>query len=133
MPQSDSVIVKSFIVFKPDSIYAFAGVHLQVVFPHSFLELDTLKPGFFITDTSQATPLFTYSYDGDDTIDIFAYFLDTVKLDIEGTGHLADIIFSPSSTGSDSVKYNLKSCEIIDHDDNTIELRGDRGAAVIVE
>tara|TARA_Y100000590_G_scaffold413583_1_gene509583 strand:- start:17 stop:580 length:564 start_codon:yes stop_codon:yes gene_type:complete len=130
---ADSILIGSFIVFKEDSMEAFSGVHLQVVFPNSFLELDTITPGVFITDTSKSTPLFTYTYDSVNTIDIYTYFLDTLKQDLEGTGHLADLIFIPTGTGSDSVKYNLNKCEMIDHNDNDIELKGYRGAEVIVQ
>lgn len=130
---SDSVIVGSFIVFKEDSMEAFSGVHLQVEFPNSFLELDTITPGLFMTDTSQSTPLFTYTYDSVNTIDIYTYFLDTLKQNLKGTGHLADLVFSPTGAGSDSVAYNLNVCEMIDHEDNVIELRGDRGAEVIIQ
>ena len=130
---NDSVLVGSFIVFKEDSTKPFAGVHLQIEFPNTLLELDTIKPGLFITDTSNATPLFTYTYDSINTIDIYAYFLDTLKKDLEGTGHLADLVFNPTSTGSDSVSYHLNACEMIDYEDNVIVLKGDRGAEVIVQ
>ena len=130
---SDSILVESFIVFKPDSMESFAGVHLQIEFPNSFLVLDTIKPGLFITDTSKATPLFTYSYDGESIIDIYTFFLDTVKYNIEGTGHIADLVFNPSNTGTDSIRYNLQFCEMIDYNDNIIELKGDRAAEVIIQ
>jgi len=129
---SDSVIVGSYIVFKEDSVELFSGVHLRIIFPNLYLELDTVKPGLFITDTSNSTPLFTYTFDSVNTIDIYTYFLDTLKTDLLGTGHLADIVFNPTSTGSDSVSYDLNACEMIDHDDNVIVLKGDRSAEVIV-
>ena len=130
---ADSIIVGAFIVFKEDSMKSFAGVHLQVVFPATFLEFDTVTPGVFITDTLKATPLFTYTFDGTNTVDIFTYFLDTLKTDLIGTGHLANIIFSATSTGNDSIRYNLNSCELIDHNDVVIDLKGDRGAEVIIQ
>jgi hypothetical protein len=130
---SDSVLIESFIVFKPDSMEPFAGVHLQIEFPNSFLELDTIKPGPFITDTSKATPLFTYSYDGENIIDIYTFFIDTVKYNIQGTGHIADLVFTPFNTGTDSIRYNLKFCEMIDYNDNIIDLNGDRAAEVIIQ
>ena len=130
---SDSVVVESFIIFKPDSIESFAGVHLQIEFPNAFLALDTINPGLLITDSSQATPLFTYSFDGMNIIDIYTYFLDTLKLDQEGTGHLANLIFNPIGSGNDSIRYHLDACEIIDHNDNAVEMKGDRSAEVIVQ
>jgi hypothetical protein len=78
-------------------------------------------------------PLFTYTFDSVNTIDIYAYFLDTLKADLLGTGHLADLVFYPTSTGSDSVSYQLNACEMIDHEDNIIVLKGDRSAEVIIE
>ena len=132
-PESDSVLVGSFIIFKDDLISPFSGVHLQIKFPNSLLGLDTVKPGLFITDTNKTTPLFVYTYDSINTIDIYAYFLDTVKKDIEGSGHLADLIFDPVTTGSDSIFYNLIQCEMIDHKDDIIELNGERGAEVVIE
>jgi len=130
---NDSVLVGSFIVFKEDSTKPFAGIHLQIEFPNALLELDTIKPGLFITDTSNATPLFTYTYDSINTIDIYAYFLDTLKKDLEGTGHLADLVFNPVGVGSDSVFYNLDNCEMINHQDHEIIINGIRGAEVIIE
>ena len=133
LARNDSVLVGSFIVFKEDSTEPFAGIHLQIEFPNALLELDTIKPGLFITDTSNTTPLFTYTYDSINTIDIYAYFLDTLKKDLVGTGHLADLIFNPVGIGSDSVFYNLDRCEMINHQDHEIIINGIRGAEVIIE
>ena len=130
---NDSVLVGSFIVFKEDSTKPFAGIHLQIEFPNALLELDTIKPGLFITDTSNAIPLFTYTCDSINTIDIYAYFLDTLKKDLDGTGHLADLVFNPVGVGSDSVFYNLDKCEMINHQDHEIIINGIRGAEVIIE
>ena len=131
--EGDPALVGSFIVFKEDSTKPFAGIHLQIEFPNALLELDTIKPGLFITDTSNATPLFTYTYDSINTIDIYAYFLDTLKKDLEGTGHLADLVFNPVGVGSDSVFYNLDNCEMINHQDHEIIINGIRGAEVIIK
>ena len=133
LAENDSALVGSFIVFKEDSTEPFAGVHLQIEFPNALLELDTIKPGLFITDTSNTTPLFTYTYDSINTIDIYAYFLDTLKKDLVGTGHLADLIFNPVGIGSDSVFYNLDRCEMINHQDHEIIINGIRGAEIIIE
>ena len=131
--ENDSLLIGSFIVFKDDSISPFSGVHLQIKFPNSLLGLDTVKPGLFITDTNKSTPLFVYTYDSANTIDIYAYFLDTLKRDLLGTGHLADLVFNPVTTGLDSIFYNLTQCEMIDHEDNIVELNGERGAEVIID
>ena len=133
LAEDDSALVGSFIVFKEDSTKPFAGIHLQIEFPNALLELDTIKPGLFITDTSNATPLFTYTFDSINTIDIYAYFLDTLKKDLEGTGHLVDLVFNPVGVGSDSVFYNLDKCEMINHQDHEIIINGIRGAEVIIE
>ena len=133
LAEDDSALVGSFIVFKEDSTEPFAGVHLQIEFPNALLELDTIKPGLFITDTSNTTPLFTYTYDSINTIDIYAYFLDTLKKDLVGTGHLADLVFNPVGVGSDSVFYNLDRCEMINHQDHEIIINGIRGAEIIIE
>ena len=131
--QNDSILVGSFIVFQEDSIEPFAGVHLQIEFPNDLIELDTILPGLFITDTNKSTPLFTYTYNYENTVDIYTYFLDTLKQDINGTGHLADLIFNPVSSGSDSIYYNLGECEMIDHLDQEIIVNGIRGAEVVIE
>ena len=133
LAEDDSALVGSFIVFKEDSTKPFAGIHLQIEFPNALLELDTIKPGLFITDTSNATPLFTYTFDSINTIDIYAYFLDTLKKDMEGTGHLAALVFNPIGVGTDSVFYNLDNCEMINHQDHEIIINGIRGAEIIIE
>ena len=131
--QTDSILVGSFIVFKEDSTEPFSGLHLKIEFPNDLIELDTILPGQFITDTSQSTPLFTYTYEDGNIIDIYAYFLGTTKLDLEGTGHLADLIFNPLTTGSDSIHYDLSASTIIDHLDREINVRGVRGAEIIIQ
>jgi len=129
----DSVLVESFLVFNPEDFELFAGIHLQIDFPNEYLEFDTATPGIFVTDTNKITPLFTYTYDGNGTIDVFTYFLDTLSLAMEGSGHLANLIFNPIGTGSDSIRYNLLDCEIINYNDSIITLEGERGAEVIVQ
>lgn len=131
--QTDSILVGSFIVFKEDSTEPFSGLHLKIEFPNDLIELDTILPGQFITDTSQSTPLFTYTYDDGNFVDIYAYFLGTTKLDIDGTGHLADLVFSPLATGSDSINYDMSECTFIDHQDQEINIEGIRGAEIIIE
>mgnify|MGYP001204978355 CR=1 FL=1 len=118
----DSVEIGSYIVFKEDSIKAFSGVHLQIHFPNDLLDLDTILPGLLMTDTNQSTPLFNYLYDEESGIDIFAYFLDTVKQDLENTGHIATIKFKPNATGSDSIYYIMSECEVINFYDDLIQL-----------
>ena len=130
---NDSVKVESFIVFKSDSTAPFSGVQVVINYDAAVLELDTLKPGLFITDTSKANPLFVYNNDAPGNIELFAYFLDTVKLNIEGTGHLADIIFQPLATGTATIEYKLENCQVIDHNDNVIELNGERTAEVVIQ
>ncbi|MEC9307222.1 MAG: cohesin domain-containing protein [Candidatus Neomarinimicrobiota bacterium] len=130
---NDSVKVESFIVFKSDSTAPFSGVQVVINYNAEVLELDTLKPGLFITDTSKTNPLFVYNNETSGNIELFAYFLDTVKLDIEGTGHLADIIFQPLATGTALVEYELENCQVIDHNDHVIELNGERTAEVIIQ
>ena len=131
--QADSLLVGSYIVFKEDSTEPFSGLHLKIEFPNELIELDTIFPGQFITDTSQSTPLFTYTYDDGNSVDIYAYFLGATKLDIDGTGHLADLVFSPLATGSDSINYDMSECTFIDHQDQEINIEGIRGAEIIIE
>ena len=126
-------IIGSFIVFKDDSTEPFSGLQLQIEFPNNLIELDTILPGLFLTDTSQSTPLFTYTYIESNLVDIFAYFLGTTKLDIDGTGHLADLIFSPLASGKDSIFYHLNNCTMINHEDDQIEVNGIRSAEIIIE
>ena len=131
--QNEVIKIESVVVFHPDSLESFAGLHFSVQFPNSLLELDTIKPGLFITDTSNSTPLFTYSFDGSNQIDIYAYFLSETKLNIEGTGHIADIIFNSISAGTDSIYYDLDDCQMIKINDDEIQIMGKRGAEIIVQ
>ena len=71
------------------------------------MELDTIIPGQLITDSLQSVPLFVYTYDNENILDIYAYFLDTVRLDVNETGHLADLVFKPLESGSDSIYYDI--------------------------
>ena len=119
---NDSVKVESFIVFKSDSTAPFSGVQVVINYDAEFLELDTLKPGLFI-----------YNNDAPGNIELFAYFLDTLKISIEGTGHLADIIFQPLSTGTTTIEYDLENCQIIDDTDHIIGLNGERTAEVVIQ
>tara|TARA_Y100001970_G_scaffold223052_1_gene274523 strand:+ start:579 stop:1136 length:558 start_codon:yes stop_codon:yes gene_type:complete len=130
--QSDAILLGSYIVFQEDSIEPFAGLQLQIQFPSELMQLDTVLPGFFITDTNQSAPLFTYSNE-DNIIDIYAYFLDTIKLDLLGTGHLADLIFSPLNGGTDSIFYKEDDCMMIDHQEAEIGISGIRGAEIIIQ
>ena len=129
----DSFEIGSYIVFKEDSIKAFSGVHFKIHFPNDLLDLDTILPGLLMTDTNQSTPLFNYLYDEESGIDIFAYFLDTVKQDLENTGHIATIKFKPNSTGSDSIDYIMSECEVINFYDDLIQLNGQRSAKIIIK
>jgi len=129
----DSVILESHLVFKEDSMEQFSGVHLQINFPESILELDTVIAGIFITDSNKSVPLFNYSYNGENEIDVFAYFLDTLKRNIEGTGEIARIFFKSRALGVDSIHYNLEQCELINSNDEIIKLNGKRSAEIIIE
>jgi len=130
---SDTIKVESFIVFKEDSLVPFSIIELSFNYDSSILELDTIVPGLFITDTSGSTPLFVYNNDSSGTVELLAYFLDEEKLVIEGTGHIADLKFHPIELGVTTVDYELESCSIYDNDDNVIKLNGKRVAEVIVE
>ncbi len=131
--QNQVIKIESVIVFHPDSLESFAGLHFNILFPNSILQLDTIKPGLFITDTSNSTPLFTYSFDGVNRIDIFTYFLSETKLSIEGTGHIADIIFNSVSTGTDSIFYDLDFSQMIKNNDEEIQINGKRGAEIVIQ
>ena len=97
------------------------------------IDLYLSKISLFLTDTSQSTPLFTYTYNGSNLVDIYAYFLGTTKLDLDGTGHLADLKFNPLTDGIDSVYYNLNECTLINHHDEEIDINGNRAAEIIIE
>tara|TARA_B100000886_G_scaffold83427_1_gene54385 strand:+ start:554 stop:1099 length:546 start_codon:yes stop_codon:yes gene_type:complete len=126
------VTLESHIVFKEDSTEEFSGIHLQINYPNNLLSLDTVFAGAFITDSSQLVPLFNYMHN-DGSIDIYAYFLDTLKLNIEGTGEIAKITFQSKSIGSDSIYYNLEQCELINSNDEIIQINGTRSAEITVE
>lgn len=130
---NESFIFESVIVFHKDSIQAFSGAHLRVYFPNQLIKFDTIVPGLFITDTSQSNPLFTYTFDGESMIDIYTYFLSESKYFIEGTGHIADIIFTAVEGGVDSLYYDLDYCEFITVYDTEIPILGKRGAEVKID
>jgi len=130
---SDTIKVESFIVFKEDSLVPFSIIELSFNYDNSILELDTIVPGLFITDTSNSTPLFVYNDDSAGRVELLAYFLDEVKLVIEGTGHLANLKFHPTGLGVATVDYELGSCFVYDNDDNVIELNGTRVAEVTIQ
>ena len=130
---SDTIKVESFIVFKEDSLVPFSIIELSLNYDNSILELDTIIPGLFITDTSSSTPLFVYNNDSAGRVELFAYFLDEVKLVIEGTGHLADLKFHPKESGVTTIDYELGSCLIYDNEENLIELKGTRLAEVTIQ
>ena len=77
--------------------------------------------------------MFTYTYNGNNLVDIYAYFLGTTKLDLDGTGHLADLIFNPLIDGTDSIYYNLNECTLINHQDEEIDINGNRAAEIVIE
>lgn len=128
----NSILVGSYIVFKEDSMEVFSGVQLRINFPNNLMELDTVIPGKIITDSLKSVPLFTYTYNNENIVDIYAYFLDTVRLDINGTGHLADLIFNPLESGDDSISYDINGCIVIDYQDSLININGIRGAEIII-
>ena len=130
---NDTIKVESFIVFESDSTIPFSGTQIIINYDHTILKLDTLLPGIFITDTSKSSPLFVYNEDAPGNLELFVYFLDVIKLNIEGTGHIADIIFHPLSTGSADIEYDLENCLVIDHNEETVSLNGYRTAEIIVE
>ena len=120
-------------MFKEDSLVPFSIIELSLNYDNSILELDTIIPGLFITDTSSSTPLFVYNNDSAGRVELFAYFLDEVKLVIEGTGHLADLKFHPKESGVTTIDYELGSCLIYDNEENLIELKGTRLAEVTIQ
>ena len=129
----DTVKVESFIVFYSDSLAPFSAIELSFNYDQSLLELDTIIPGLFITDTNNSTPLFVYNYDTPGMVELLAFFLDEEKIAIEGTGHLADLRFHPLESGVTIVDYQIESCFIYDNNDNMIQLNGKRAAEVIIE
>ncbi len=130
---SDTIKVESFIVFKTDSLVPFSTIELLFNYDNNMLELDTVVPGLFITDTSKSTPLFVYNHDSTGTVELLAYFLDEEKVSLEGTGHLADLKFYPKESGVTTIDYELGSCFIYDNEDNLIELNGTRVAEVTIQ
>ncbi len=128
----DSILIGSYIVFKGDSVESFSGIQMRINFPDNFMELDTIIPGQLITDSLQSVPLFVYTYDNENILDIYAYFLDTVRLDVNETGHLADLIFKPLESGSDSIYYDLNECTILNYQDSLVNINGTRSAEIII-
>ena len=128
----DSVLIGSHIVFKDDSVESFSGFQIRINFSNNFMELDTIIPGQLITDSLQSVPLFTYTYDNENILDIYAYFLDTVRLDVNETGHLADLVFKPLESGYDSIYYDINECIILNYQDSLVNINGIRNAEIII-
>lgn len=128
----DSILIGSHIVFKGDSVESFSGIQMRINFPNNFMELDTIIPGQLITDSLQSVPLFVYTYDNENTLDIYAYFLDTVRLDVNETGHLADLVFKPLESGSDSIYYDINECTVLNYQDSLVNINGTRSSEIII-
>lgn len=117
-------------IVQPDSGYA--GAHLSIQYDASILEIDTLFPGLFFTDTSLTTPLFVWDKSSE-SIDIFIYFLDSTVTSLSGTGHIADIQFTSISSGESIVEYDLESCELVSSQDESMIINGKRDCVVTVQ
>ncbi len=117
-------------IVQPDSGYA--GAHLNVKYNPSILEVDTIFPGVFFTDSSLTTPLFVWNQN-EESVDIFIYFLDTTVTSLSGTGHIADIQFTSISSGEATVEYDLESCELVSPQDESMIINGKRDCIVTVQ
>ena len=128
--------VGAYIVFDSTHAPPFAGVHLNIEFDGSILEIDTLIPGWIgpgsMTDSNQTTPLFTYTIDGD-MLDIFSYYLDTEEISIDSVTHVAEILFNPLQTGTTELQYDTTQCEVIQTNDTIIQIMGSRTATITIE
>jgi len=126
----------AYIVFDSIETHPFAGVHLNIEFDASILEIDTLLPGWIgpgsMTDSNQTTPLFTYTLN-EGTLDIFTYYLDTEETSIDSLTHVAEILFNPLQTGITEVQYDTTQCEVIQTDDTIIQIQGTGSAEITVQ
>ena len=128
--------VGAYIVF--DSVHTppFTGVHLNIEFDESILEIDTLVPGWIgpgsMTDSNQTTPLFTYTIN-EGMLDIFSYYLDVEETSIDSVTHVAEILFNPLQTGTTEVRYDTTQCEVVQTDDTIVQIKGSRVATITVQ
>jgi len=103
-----------------------------VIYDSSILEVDTLFPGIFFTDSSSTTPLFVWDQN-EESVDIYIYFLDSSITSLSGTGHIADIQFIGISAGKTTIEYDLESCELVSSQDESMIINGKRGCLVTVQ
>jgi len=126
----NSIFTLSAHIVQPDTGYA--GAHLNVIYDSSILEVDTLFPGIFFTDSSSTTPLFVWDQN-EESVDIYIYFLDSSITSLSGTGHIADIQFIGISVGKTTIEYDLESCELVSSQDESMIINGKRGCLVTVQ
>ena len=133
---SDTVSVGAYAVFSDTSIVPFSGVHLNIKYDNSLLEIDSIAPGWIgpgsITDSNKTTPLFTYVED-QGILDIYAYYLSTSDIAIDSLTHIAEIWFKPKSVGSSIVSYDTSECQLIKFDETIIPINGTREASIIIQ
>jgi hypothetical protein len=99
-----------------------AGSHIQLDYDKNKLQLLSLNPGDLFAGASEL--IFLYEDDpATGTIDIFTSFLGDDTVSVSGTGSLASLVMTTTTTGQSTVTYSTE-CELVDPDDVAIEIKG---------
>ncbi len=99
-----------------------SGSHIQVNYNKNKLQLLSVNEGEFFSGADNL--IFIFENDPTTgTIDIYTSFLGGDTISVSGTGSLANLVLTATSSGMSSVTYT-GACEFADPDDNPIEIKG---------
>lgn len=99
-----------------------SGSHIQVSYNKNKLQLLSLNAGDFFSGASELI-FITENDPTSGTLDIYTSFLGGDTVSVSGTGSLADLVLTATSSGVSKVTYTGE-CELADPDDNLIEIKG---------
>jgi len=99
-----------------------SGSHIQVSYNKNKLQLLSVNEGDFFSGAEDLIFL-TENNPATGVLDIYTSFLGGDTVSVSGTGSLADLVLTATSSGMSSVTYT-GACELANPDDNTIEIKG---------
>ena len=100
-----------------------AGSFVRIDYDQIRLSVLSITVGQFFSDAVQA-PVFIAEDDAENgIIEINTSFLGSDSVSVSGTGSLASIVFQSTADGESSLMFD-SSCEFVDANDTTIEIKG---------